>query len=146
VPVVTDRESKTHRGAIVLIVLQPSSAYREGMRKLFGIGAIVLAVAVAVGAVALTDDDPLEVIQLQGSPAEPTPRASDADDRPLSPDEERRAREAALEVTGGGEVVEFDRSDDPGEAYEVEVFKDGREHDVALDLDFEPVPNRRYED
>jgi hypothetical protein len=140
VPVVTDRESKTHRGAIVLIVLQPSSAYREGMRKLFGIGAIVLAVAVAVG------DDPLEVIQLQGSPAEPTPRASDADDRPLSPDEERRAREAALEVTGGGEVVEFDRSDDPGEAYEVEVFKDGREHDVALDADFQPVPNRRYED
>jgi hypothetical protein len=117
------------------------------MRKLLTIGTILLAVAAgAVGAVVLTDDDPLEVIQLQNSPAEPTPRASDADDRPLSPDEEQRARDAALQVTGGGEVVEFDRSDDPGEAYEVEVFKDGREYDVALDRDFEPVPNRRYED
>jgi hypothetical protein len=117
------------------------------MRKLLTIGAVLLAVGVgAVGAVVLTDDDPLEVIQLQNSPAEPTPQAADADDRPLSPDEERQARQAALKVTGGGEVVEFDRSDDPGEAYEVEVFKDGREYDVALDLDFQPVPNRRYED
>jgi hypothetical protein len=117
------------------------------MRKLLTIGTILLAVgAGAVGAVVLTDDDPLEVITLQSQPAEPTPRTDDADDRPLSPDEEDRAREAALRVTGGGEVVEFDRSDDPGEAYEVEVFKDGQEHDVALDAGFEPVPNRRYED
>ena len=117
------------------------------MRKLFTIGTILIAVAAgAVGAVVLTDDDPLEVIQLQNSPAEPTPSADDADDRPLSPDEEDRASRAALRVTGGGEVVEFDRSDDPGEAYEIEVFKDGREFDVALDSDFRPVPNRRYED
>jgi hypothetical protein len=117
------------------------------MRSLITIGTIVLAVvAGALGAVALTNDDPLEVIELQRTPAEPAPRAADADDRPLFPEEERRAREAALRVTAGGQVVEFDRSDDPGEAYEVEVFKDGREYDVALDLDFEPVPNRRYED
>jgi len=117
------------------------------MRKLLTIGTILLAVAAgAVSAVALTDDDPIEVIQLRDSPAEPTPRTDDADDRPLSPDEERQAREAALKVTGGGQVVEFDRSDDPGEAFEVEVFKDGRERDVALDADFQPVPNRRYED
>ena len=116
------------------------------MRKLLTIGTILLAVAAgAVGAVVLTDDDPLEVIQLQSQPSEPT-RDPDSDDRPLSPDEEDRARSAALRVTGGGEVVEFDRSDDPGEAYEIEVFKDGREYDVALDADFRPVPNRRYED
>jgi hypothetical protein len=114
------------------------------MRTLLTIGTVLL--AVVAGAVVLTDDDPLEVITLQSQPAEPTPRVADDDDRPLSPDEERQAREAALRVTGGGEVVEFDRSDDPGEAYEVEVFKDGREHDVALDSGFEPVPNRRYED
>ena len=114
------------------------------MRTLLTIGTILL--AVVAGGVVLTNDDPLEVITLQSQPAEPTPRVADDDDRPLSPDEERRAREAALRVTGGGEVVEFDRSDDPGEAYEVEVFRDGREHDVALDADFEPVPNRRYED
>jgi hypothetical protein len=117
------------------------------MRTLLKIGAILLAVtAGAVGAVVLTNDDPLEVIELQSSPDQATPRTTDADDRPLSPDEERRARAAALKVTGGGEVVEFDRSDDPGEAYEVEVFKDGREHDIALDRDFEPGPTRRYED
>ncbi len=117
------------------------------MRSLLKLGTILLAiVAGAAGAVVLTDDDPLEVIQLQSRPAEPTPRVTDSDDRPLSPDEEDRARRAALRVTGGGEVGEFDRSDDPGETYEVEVFKDGREHDVALDADFQPVPNRRYED
>jgi uncharacterized membrane protein YkoI len=117
------------------------------MRKLIKIGTIVLAVAAgALGAVVLTDDDPLEVIQLQSRPSEPTPRAADDDDRPLAPDEEERASRTALRVTGGGEVVEFDRSDDPGEAYEIEVFKDGREYDVALDADFRPVPNRRYED
>jgi hypothetical protein len=117
------------------------------MRSLLKLGAILLAVvAGAVGAVVLTDDDPLEVIQLQSTPAEPTPHVADSDDRPLSPDEEDRARGAALRVTGGGKVVEFDRSDDPGEAYEIEVFKDGREYDVALDEDFRPVPNRRYED
>jgi uncharacterized membrane protein YkoI len=116
------------------------------MRKLLKVGTILLAVAAgAVGAVVLTDDDPLEVIQLQSQPSEPTPRADD-DDRPLAPDEENRASRAALRVTGGGEVVEFDRSDDPGEAYEIEVFKDGREYDVALDAAFRPVPNRRYED
>ena len=53
---------------------------------------------------------------------------------------------AALRVTKGGTVAELDRSDDPGEAYEIEVMKDGREHDVALDAGFRPVPNRRYED
>ena len=111
------------------------------------LGTILLAVAAgALGAVVLTDDDPLEVLRLQSESAEPTPRAAVADDRPLAPDEERRAREAALRETGGGEVVEFDRSDDPGEEYEIEVFKDGREYDVALDAGFEPVPNRRYED
>jgi hypothetical protein len=61
------------------------------MRKLLTIGTILLAVAAgAVGAVVLTDDDPLEVIELQNSPAEPTPRA-----------------------------------------YEVEVFKDGREYELT---------------
>ena len=52
---------------------------------------------------------------------------------------------AALRVTKGGAAAELDRSDDPGEANEVEVMKDGREHDVASEA-FRPVPNRRYED
>ena len=75
-----------------------------------------------------------------------TPEPVDRDDRPLTPQQERRASAAALRVTKGGTVAELDRSDDPGEAYEVEVIKDGREYDVALDADFRPVPNRRYED
>jgi hypothetical protein len=115
--------------------------------------AAVAALVVAAGAgaltfAALTGERELEVVTLGGGDAPPAPGGEpvEADERPLFPEEQRRARAAALEVTGGGTVSELDRSDDPGEAYEVEVIKDGREHDVALDLDFEPVPNRRYDD
>lgn len=113
----------------------------------------VVAAAGALGVVALTADERPEVIALQSESPSPTvtpaPVSRDAvepDDRPLWPDEARRARRAALVVTGGGVVSELDRSDDPGEAYEVEVIKGGREYDVALDLDFNVVPNRRYDD
>ena len=118
--------------------------------------AALLVVALVSGAGALVagalDEDELpEVVTLQGGSA-PEPAAAapeptvDSDDRPLSPSQETRASAAALRVTSGGEVAELDRSDDPGESYEVEVIKDGREYDVALDADFRLVPNRRYGD
>lgn len=105
----------------------------------------------AFGVVAFTAEPEPEVVTLQSGSASATPvpatrQLEEGDDRPLRPGEARRAREAALRVTGGGTVSEVDRSDDPGESYEVEVLKDGREHDIALDLDFEPVQNRRYDD
>jgi uncharacterized membrane protein YkoI len=117
----------------------------------------VLAVIALVGGVgvlaadALDDDELPEVVTLQDGSAPESPAATpepalDRDDRPLSPSQETRATAAALKVTNGGTVAELDRSDDPGEAYEVEVIKDGREYDVALDTEFRPVPNRRYDD
>jgi hypothetical protein len=118
----------------------------------------LVAVAVAAGAgglgvVALADEDEPEAVTLRSkpAPATPTPRPGagapiEADDRALWPEEARRARAAALRVTGGGRVSEIDLSDDPGESYEVEVVEDGRERDIALDADFNPVPNRRYDD
>jgi len=63
----------------------------------------------------------------------------------LSADEVKRASEAALAIVGGGRVVEVDRSDDLGEAYEVEVVVGDREVDVALDKKFRRVPNLRYD-
>ena len=121
--------------------------------KLIAVLAVIALVAGAgaLAADALDEDELPEVVTLQdGSGAEPpaaTPEpAVDSDDRQLSPAQETRASAAALKVTKGGAVAELDRSDDPGEAYEVEVIKDGREHDVALDADFRPVPNRRYDD
>lgn len=113
----------------------------------------VAAGAGALGVVALTRDERPEVITVQSESASPMatsePRPGErveSDDRPLWPEEARRARRAALAAAGGGRVSELDRSDDPGEAYEVEVIMDGREYDIALDLDFEVVPNRRYDD
>jgi uncharacterized membrane protein YkoI len=92
---------------------------------------------------ALGEDDLPEVVTRADDAAEP---AGDRDDSQLAAREQRRAAAAALRVTGGGTVAELDRSEDRGEAYEVEVIKEGREHDVALDADFRPVPNRRYWD
>ena len=104
---------------------------------------VVIAGAGVLLASALGEDDLPEVVTRSEQPAGPE---DDRDDAQLSAREERRASAAALKVTGGGTVAELDRSDDRGEAYEVEVIKDGREHDVALDADFQPVPNRRYDD
>ena len=110
--------------------------------------AALLALVVIAGAggllvSALGEDDLPEVVTRSERPAGPE---DDRDDTQLSAREERRASAAALKVTGGGTVAELDRSDDRGEAYEVEVLKDGREHDVALDAEFRPVPNARYGD
>src|SRR5688500_3254505 len=71
--------------------------------------------------------------------------AGDVDDVPLGSEQGARVRAAALAITGGGRVVEIDRSEDPGEAYEVEVVRDGREIDVALDAQLRRVPNVRYD-
>jgi uncharacterized membrane protein YkoI len=50
--------------------------------------------------------------------------------------ERNRVSTAATEAVGGGKVVEAESSDDPGEAYELEVRKtDGTEVDVTLDKD-----------
>lgn len=57
----------------------------------------------------------------------------------------KRAVAAALAATGGGVATEIERSDDPGEAYEVEVVRDGVEIDVALDEQLRRVRNERFE-
>lgn len=47
-----------------------------------------------------------------------------------------RVADAAVEHVGGGTAVDVETSDDPGEAFEVEVRKDdGTEVDVTLDQD-----------
>jgi len=52
--------------------------------------------------------------------------------------ERNRVSTAATEAVGGGKVVDAESSDDPGEAYEVEVRKaDGTEVDVTLDEDLD---------
>lgn len=111
---------------------------------------ILLAAGVAAVVASLADGGQPKLVvtlPLESAPgAARRPQAAESDDRPLTAEEARRAGAAALRVTGVGRVSELDRSDDPGEAYEVEVIATGREHDVALDADFRPVPNRRYDD
>ncbi len=56
----------------------------------------------------------------------------------LEGSERDRVSTAATEAVGGGQVVDAESSDDPGEAYEVEVRKDdGTEVDVTLDKDLD---------
>ncbi|HWJ09817.1 MAG TPA: PepSY domain-containing protein [Nocardioides sp.] len=60
--------------------------------------------------------------------------AASADD--VRGDERDRVAAAATKAAGGGEAVEVEKADDPGEAYEVEVrLADGSEVDVTLDAD-----------
>ncbi len=68
------------------------------------------------------------------------------EDRQVEGPERRRAEEAAVAHAGSGRVIYVERSEDPGEAYEVEMLREGVEVDVALDHRFEPVPNERYDD
>ena len=54
--------------------------------------------------------------------------------------ERDRVSSAATEAVGGGKVIDAESSDDPGEAFEVEVRKaDGTEVDVTLDKDLNVV-------
>ncbi|MBU2697209.1 PepSY domain-containing protein [Pimelobacter sp. 30-1] len=55
-------------------------------------------------------------------------------------DERDRVETAAVTAAGGGKAVEVEKSDDRGEAYEVEVrLEDGREVDITLDADLRVV-------
>jgi len=72
---------------------------------------------------------------------------TDPDDQPISDSEANHVSKAALVIAGGGTVTDLDRSDDPGEAWEVEVTTDdGSELDVALDENLNRVENTPYDD
>ena len=64
--------------------------------------------------------------------------AASADE--VTGDERARVAAAAERAAGGGDVLDVETSDDPGEAYEVEVrLADGTEVDVTLDDDLAVV-------
>jgi uncharacterized membrane protein YkoI len=68
----------------------------------------------------------------------------DADDRALGAKEKSAATKAALKAVGGGTATDVEASDDPGEAYEVEVrTKQGVEWDVDLDRNFAVVSKKK---
>jgi len=71
---------------------------------------------------------------------------ADLDDQPIGTAEGKRVANAAIEAAGGGSVTDLDRSDDPGEAWEVEVVSDGVEIDIALDEQLNRVDNSTYDD
>ncbi len=72
---------------------------------------------------------------------------TDVDDQPISNAEADRVSKAALAIAGDGTLTDLDRSDDPGEAWEVEVtMDDGSELDVALDENLKRVENTSYDD
>lgn len=62
----------------------------------------------------------------------------------LQGSERNRVGTAATTAVGGGTVVDAETSDDPGEAYEVEVrTQDGRSVDLSLDKDLTVVGQDR---
>ena len=119
-------------------------------------GLLITGLAGALIATSLGDDDDDEqvVVTTSASPGaatEPTTVADttvaiDPEDEPLTPAEANRVAKAAIRAAGGGTVAELDRSDDPGEAYEVEVHTDMGEVDIALDENLQLVSNTAYDD
>jgi uncharacterized membrane protein YkoI len=97
-------------------------------------------VAQVTTTVTAADDDP------DPAPNRAAPVVPDPEDEPIGRAEGERVAKAAERIAGGGTATEVDRSDDPGEAYEVEVATAAGEVDVALDADLKRVPNRPYED
>jgi hypothetical protein len=99
-----------------------------GRRKLWIIGGVVLALAIAAGgagAVVATSGD---------------------DDKPIEGAAYDEAVAAALEYTGGGEVIETEIGDD-GAAYGVEVrLDDGSVVEVNLDGNFEVIGQENDDD
>jgi hypothetical protein len=109
--------------------------------------------AIAAGVLYADDDDdePVATVPVYTDEAGAAPDAADqgvvdSDDRPLTNAELRRVQRAALAIVGAGAVADVDRSDDLGEAYEVEVLTDRGEIDVALDRNLKRVPNQPYDD
>ena len=114
------------------------------------IGVVVVAAGGALAFGAFGGDGGAQAAEPRGAPAaagEPAGRDDDdggeADEQPASRQEADLAGAAALKIAGGGTVTEVERADDPGEAYEVEILKDGTEVDVTLDRDLRPVPEGR---
>jgi hypothetical protein len=100
-----------------------------GRRKLWIIGGVVLALAIVAG----------------GAGAVVATGAGD-DDRPIEGAAYDESVAAALEHTGGGEVIETEIGDD-GAAYGVEVrLDDGRVVEVNLDENFEVIGQENDDD
>lgn len=126
---------------------------------LIAVGVVIAALAGALIATALTGDDDEEAVVLTttATPASSVTGSDDVDaddvdpvldrdDQPLTPAEADRVARAALRIAGGGTVTELGRSDDPGEAYEVEVQTEAGEIDIALDENLNRVSNNPYDD
>lgn len=126
---------------------------------LIAVGVVIAALAGALIATALTGDDEEEAVVLTttATPASSVTDSDDVDaddvdpvvdrdDQPLTPAEADRVARAALRIAGGGTVTELGRSDDPGEAYEVEVQTEAGEIDIALDENLNRVSNNPYDD
>ena len=68
---------------------------------------------------------------------------NDSDDAPISAAERSSVEAAAVAAAGGGTVVDLERSDDTGIAWEIEVrAADGTETDVELDANLGVVTSQ----
>ncbi len=116
------------------------------------IGVVAVAIVIVAGLVANSalneddEDDAPVVAQTATEDGGAVTTTVEADEKPLTEAELADVEAAALRVVGGGTVTDADPSDDPGEAYEVEVVTDQGEVDVALDENLERVPNQAYDD
>ena len=122
---------------------EPAPRRRLLLPIALGVGALLAAGAITVGGFAVAaefaddNDDDRTPVASTGAPSDAaTDPIVDRDDQ-VTDEEAREVTEAAIAAAGGGTVTDIDRSDDPGEAWEVEVLlENGDEVDVELAADY----------
>lgn len=129
----------------------PAAPRRRWLPIVIGAGAGILVLGLGIGGFALADalddgddrDDDRVPVSVESPVTGGDPTGALGRDDVVDPDDQvtdeelARVTDAALGAAGGGTVTDIDRSDDPGEAWEVEVRLDnGDEMDVELAADY----------
>jgi uncharacterized membrane protein YkoI len=111
-------------------------------KKLVAAAAAALILTLGVGTAVVAQQNALPEGEDEQAINGTTPQENEAQDSDgsLTGSRAREASDAALRATGGGSVLEVERGDDPGAAYEIEVRKaDGGIAEVMLDANLDVV-------
>lgn len=116
-------------------------------KKLIAGAATALALTLGAGTVvaaqqgtASSQQEKTDITAAATASQENEAREGNDSDKSLTGSPAKKAADAALQATGGGTLLEVEKGDDPGAAYEVEIRKtDGSVAEVMVDDKFSVI-------